>query len=100
MQDQERLSIFATLSFAVDYEAKHRNLRGSRHEGTGTWLIEHPAYIAWKASTSSEGFLLHGIRRSLRCFTFYYRADNLMVKLDPERASSRKLVTANMSSIC
>ena len=63
--DQERLRVFASLSSAVDYEAKHRKLRGLRHENTGTWLIQHAAYNAWKESTASDGVLVHGIRR---CF--------------------------------
>ena len=61
--DQERLGVFASLSFAVDYEAKHRQLRGLRLEGTGAWLIQHPTYVAWKGSTTSEGLFIHGIRK-------------------------------------
>ena len=60
---QERIRVFASLSAAVDYEAKHRTLRGLRHESTGTWLIEHVTYVAWKDSSSSDGVLVHGIRR-------------------------------------
>ena len=64
MSDHERLRIFASLSSAVDYEAKHQRLRELRHEGTGTWLIKHPTYIAWKESMTSEGLFIYGIRRS------------------------------------
>ena len=64
--DQERLTIFAALSSAVDYESKHRKLRGLRQEGTGTWLIQHPTYKAWRESTISGGLLIHGIRKSYR----------------------------------
>ena len=60
--DEERLSVFASLS-PVDYEAKHRKLRAVRHQGTGTWVIQHPNYAAWKGSASSKGLLCHGIRR-------------------------------------
>lgn len=59
--DKERLAIFASLSSAVDYEAKHRKLQGLRHEGTGTWVIQHPTYVAWKESTASKGLVCHGI---------------------------------------
>ena len=89
--DQERLGIFASLSSAVDYEAQHRKLRGLRHEGTGTWLIQHPTYVDWKESTASEGLFIHGIRTSFQTLTIHPCTQRLITQLDPEKASSRKL---------
>ena len=61
--DQERIRVFASLSAAVDYAAKHRKLRGLRHGNTGTWLIQHATYVSWKESSAPDGVLVHGIRR-------------------------------------
>lgn len=60
--DKERLAVFASLSSAVDYEAKHRKLQALRHEGTGAWITQHPTYVAWKESSASKGLCCHGIR--------------------------------------
>lgn len=70
ISDEDRLRVFATLSSAVDYEAKHRKLRGLRYEGTGTWIYQHPAYVAWKEATTSKGLFCHGIRMSFRTAHF------------------------------
>lgn len=59
--DKERLAVFASLSSAVDYEAKHRKLQALRHEGTGAWITQHPTYVAWKESSASKGLCCHGI---------------------------------------
>lgn len=89
--DQERRDIFASLSSAVDYKAQHRKLRGLRHEGPGTWLIQHPTYVDWKESTASEGLLIHGISTSFQTLTIHPCTQRLMTQLDPEKASSREL---------
>ncbi|KAM0801847.1 hypothetical protein BDR22DRAFT_804454 [Usnea florida] len=59
--DEERLRVFASLSSAVDYEAKHKRLQGLRHEGSGMWVTQHPTYIAWERSTASTGLVCYGI---------------------------------------
>lgn len=69
ISDEDRLGVFATLSSAVDYEAKHRKLRGLRHEGTGLWVIQHQTYVVWKECKASKGLICHGIRMSFQDHT-------------------------------
>ena len=86
----------ASLSAAVDYEAQHRKLRGRHHGGTGMWLIQHPIYVAWKQSTTSEGLFLHGIRKFLTGSPTYHDAHDFMEKRDQGNVSSREFSGGSM----
>ena len=39
----------------------HDRARKLSHSGTGSWLLQHPQYAAWKSGTASS-LWLHGIR--------------------------------------
>ena len=92
--DEERLRVFASLS-AVDYESKHRKLQRLRHQGTGTWVFQHPAYLAWEQSITSAGLVCHGIRMCVLIITLILHdmmtLTTCFLKPDRERVYSRKL---------
>ncbi|KAE8442960.1 hypothetical protein EG329_002498 [Mollisiaceae sp. DMI_Dod_QoI] len=45
---ERRRRLLARLS-NYDCNHKHRRLQGTRHEGTGVWLSQHPEYVKWEA---------------------------------------------------
>ena len=45
----ERRQLLKGLS-TVDYTAKHHEIRNARYEGTGDWVFESEAYLAWEKS--------------------------------------------------
>ncbi len=47
----------------VPYETNHHAARDSRTPGTAEWILEHPTYREWRASSASMFLWLHGIRK-------------------------------------
>ncbi|KAK3169678.1 hypothetical protein OEA41_009062 [Lepraria neglecta] len=53
MEIDERRQLLKGLS-TVDYTAKHHKIQNARYEGTGDWVFESEAHLAWEKSEASE----------------------------------------------
>ncbi len=66
---ERRRRLLARLS-NYDCNHKHRRLQGTRHEGTGVWLSQHPEYVKWEALDIGSAVLCcYGIRESFIHFS-------------------------------
>ena len=60
LNQEKRREILHWLS-TVPCESHHQEARKKLLEGTGTWLLKHPALREWQSSSVSAFFWLHGI---------------------------------------
>ena len=65
LDEDERCKILQWVS-DVPYESDHYTARKGRVDGTGEWLLQHPAYKSWRESTTSTVLWLNAIRLSLQ----------------------------------
>ena len=66
LNEDERCKILQWVS-DVPYEADHYTARKGRVDGTGQWLLQHPAYKRWRESSASTVLWLNAIRLSPKC---------------------------------
>ncbi|KAL8727649.1 MAG: hypothetical protein Q9166_005885 [cf. Caloplaca sp. 2 TL-2023] len=52
--------IIATIP-SVDNVSKHKRLQKIRHDGTGTWILQHGAYQLWKRAAHTSTLCCYGI---------------------------------------
>ncbi|KAI9695395.1 MAG: hypothetical protein M1820_008650 [Bogoriella megaspora] len=63
LEESKYLEILNWIS-SVPYFRHHQQHSGERLSKTGKWLLQHPEYCSWLASSSSSILLVHGIRGS------------------------------------
>jgi hypothetical protein len=63
----DQLDRVAALQWAskIPYESNHITAREGRTENTAEWILQHPTYREWRASSASMIIWLHGIRKFL-----------------------------------
>ena len=61
--EERRRKLLARLS-QVDSTRRHRRLKESRHDGTGTWFTSCSEYQQWKVAPQSSVLCCYGIRTS------------------------------------
>jgi hypothetical protein len=52
----------------IPYESNHGTARRGRTHGTAEWILEHPTFREWRASSASSLLWLHGIRKLVFLF--------------------------------
>jgi hypothetical protein len=63
-QDEEYRKALNWIS-SLDFREAHRSALALRQEGTGTWLLEEPAYIEW-TNGSVKTLWCRGMRKFIR----------------------------------
>lgn len=61
IEEAEFFELLAWLS-PVPFMRDHETVKRNRLPNSGKWLLQHPAYVTWRSSSSSSILLLHGIR--------------------------------------
>lgn len=60
VKEADRIHLLKSIS-TIPYPSHHKTISRSRLTGSGSWLLQHPAFIDWRTSSSSTILWLHGM---------------------------------------